>query len=156
MVLSDIFANLGYFGPFTLLIVISITMLLQQYHLDMILLLFVMQSINLVLNYIIKNLLQQKRPSNQTSINFLDQEDSVQYGMPSGHAQQMLSLLVFATFEIGKNVLTLFAFFQTVVTLWQRYSYKKHTLNKLIVGGVIGSFIGMIFLRYKYFIFHAL
>ena len=112
------------------------------------------QMISHLLNIIIKNTLKAPRPDskheefksiNPCLRNYLTIHRH--YGMPSGHAQSVCSQLVFIALFFNNPILTILAACQTIITLWQRYYDKRHSIKQLLVGSIIG--IGMGYIFYK-------
>jgi membrane-associated phospholipid phosphatase len=71
-----------------------------------------------------------------------------QFGMPSGHAQAVVSALTFIALYFKNTALTSVAVLQTGLTLWQRYTSRKHSLLQLAVGSAIGFLVGVAFYFY--------
>jgi membrane-associated phospholipid phosphatase len=66
--------------------------------------------------------------------------------MPSGHAQAVCSEMIFiALYFQNYHWLYVIALAQTLLTLWQRYSYKCHTFKQLLIGSLLGIIIGYFF-----------
>lgn len=93
---------------------------------------------NEVLNKILKYLIKQKRPYGH-SIHLETSDMGIeQYGMPSGHAQSTFFSLVFAWLVTGSKKLFLTEFLVCCMSIFQRYMQKKHTLEQLAVGTLVG------------------
>tara|TARA_B100000686_G_C16767446_1_gene962778 strand:+ start:856 stop:1377 length:522 start_codon:yes stop_codon:yes gene_type:complete len=100
-----------------------------------------------------------KRPS-KTAISSMFSPDipSDSYGMPSGHAQiasVFSTYWIFKTYEdekikeIYKILISIFLIFLVILVMYSRvYWMKCHTMQQVIVGGIIGFIIG--FGLYKY------
>eukprot|EP01083_Nonionella_stella_P034543 94547_1 len=100
------------------------------------------------INKLLKNLIQQERPSG-TAINR-------SYGMPSDHAQLMALLAMFwyslltDNQRFAFNPITqaqnrktiLFLYVVALVVTYSRFYLCLHTFNQLVVGFIIGSFLG--------------
>ena len=71
------------------------------------------------------------------------------FGMPSGHAQSVLSELTFLSLYFKNPFITGIASIQTIITLWQRYITQRHSPIQLFAGGVLGIGTGVVF--YKIF-----
>ena len=69
------------------------------------------------------------------------------YGMPSGHAQTCAFALGFLYFVQKMTPMFMVACFVFVITLYQRWGTKKHTMFQLL----IGSFVGFIFAGFAYY-----
>ena len=76
------------------------------------------------------------------------------FGMPSGHAQAVVSEFTFIALYFQKPLLTLAAFAQVLLTIYQRYATRRHSIQQLIVGSTIGIPVGLIF--YKLFTAYSL
>jgi membrane-associated phospholipid phosphatase len=67
------------------------------------------------------------------------------YGMPSGHAQTAFFITVFLYLSLKhKNLLYLCILFSLLIC-YQRVKFGFHSISQVIVGSIIGSFIGYIF-----------
>jgi len=91
---------------------------------------------NEVLNRVLKPMIQDPRP---VPISPTDT-----YGMPSGHSQLAAYSLVFITLTLReKHYAIIFLFvFLTVATMAQRVITQVHSLEQVIVGGLLGGIIG--------------
>jgi membrane-associated phospholipid phosphatase len=141
--MNKILSQLGYFGPLTLFILLNALMVKRGVtsptsYFSVLL----WQIMSLELNHLLKTLLRKPRPEGATSVNFLDRLDSTDYGMPSGHAQQVFSEFTFIALAFRNKTATLFAAAQSLLTLSQRYSHKKHNMRQLLVGSAIGVAVG--------------
>ena len=107
---------------------------------------------NTLLNYVLKGIIKQPRPSqNEKLINLALNNGRVFsydiYGMPSGHAQSSLysTIFIWLAFQ-NKNILILYLCL-TLLTMYNRINTKSHTILQVIVGAIIGTIMG-------YFIFY--
>lgn len=120
------------------------------------------QFISHLINIVIKNTLKYPRPDSKPE-EFAKLIETVNwknyliihrnFGMPSGHAQSTVSQLTFIGLYFQKPWLTALAALQTGITLWQRYSLKRHSGKQLAAGSLIGSIVGFAFyliITYKY------
>jgi membrane-associated phospholipid phosphatase len=84
------------------------------------------------------------RPTNGKQ--FMEDEfhNSEAYGMPSGHTQTVFCSLVFFYMITRSISWTLIMLFIAICTISQRLIYRKHTLQQIIVGGIIGSVLGYV------------
>ena len=144
---SNVVFSVGYYGPHILFIT-SILMVVGTGLNDplllakQILLLMSWNGMNVWLNGALKKLIKQPRPRNMIKINEQDKEHSHQYGMPSGHAQLAANNLVFIAFLFGNHTITAIAAIQTLLTIYQRYSFRMHTASQLLAGTTIGGVSG--------------
>jgi membrane-associated phospholipid phosphatase len=96
-----------------------------------------------VLNYslvlILKHLIKDPRPSNP--IPYLEDDDNgeVSYGMPSGHAQiSFFSITFLYLTKVRPFTFVALSVFIGCLTLYQRWKFRRHTLEQLVVGTVTG------------------
>ena len=98
---------------------------------------------NILINKLIKNFIQQPRPKNP--IHYSDNEiytNAEQYGMPSGHVQLAVFSVMYL-YMVKRNILWAFmGIFLCAITFYQRWKYRRHTVEQLIAGGIIGTLIG--------------
>jgi membrane-associated phospholipid phosphatase len=153
---NSILSHLGYQGPNILLLSIILMLSYQHYTQPYIFgAVFAWQIVSHLLNVVIKNTLKAPRPDSANDPNFAIVQPTLsnyltihrKYGMPSGHAQAVCSEFVFIALFFQKPWLTAAAGLQTLLTLWQRYAYKRHTLKQLTVGGALGLVLGYGFYR---------
>ena len=149
-IVINILAQLGHAGPLILLVIIiifslytntpkSLNMSTQTY----IIIILIWQIINIVSNTALKEIIKEPRPSNTQNVNAFDAiNPGNDYGMPSGHAQLVFSQLSFIALTFKNNLLTFVAFIQSILTVIQRYQYRKHTAFQLFVGAIIGTLTG--------------
>lgn len=102
---------------------------------------------NSVLNYILKGIIQDPRPSKDTELIRIALHNGKRigsdvYGMPSGHAQNAFYSIAFIHFTFKNYELTFCALLLGLLTMYQRVKYKNHTIYQVIVGAIVGSFVG--------------
>jgi membrane-associated phospholipid phosphatase len=93
---------------------------------------------NYWLNGVLKRVIKQPRPKKMIKINRQDVMSSRGYGMPSGHAQIAVNNLVFIALLFQNETATTLATLQTLLTIYQRYSFRMHSASQLLIGTVIG------------------
>ena len=107
--------------------------------------------LNNILNIILKLLIKAPRPVNnkKTDESFINGEHITfhKFGMPSGHAQNCGYSLSFITMVLNNPFITTLYMLITLISLLQRYLYKRHTILQLIVGLIVG--LGFGFLTYS-------
>ena len=112
------------------------------------------QFISHLINIVIKNTLKYPRPDSKPE-EFNKLAETVNwknyliihrnFGMPSGHAQSTVSQLTFIWLYFQNPWLTALAALQTGITLWQRYSLKRHSGKQLAAGSLMGLTVGFAF-----------
>ena len=106
---------------------------------------------NELLNRVLKPILQDHRPIPISSTD--------KYGMPSGHSQLAAYSLVFMSLLLRKkhygyyDAIILLFIFLTIATMIQRVATKVHSLEQVIVGGLLGGGIGYILQKFASSIF---
>jgi membrane-associated phospholipid phosphatase len=66
------------------------------------------------------------------------------YGFPSGHAQQIVYSVFYLYFVKRSTPFLLLGLFLTGLTVYQRWKFKRHSIKQLLVGSLMGIFIGYI------------
>lgn len=132
-----IFDYVGFKGPIITSTITFVSLLNQpQYALS-----FVVGSVlNYYLILLLKELIKEPRPSNP--IAYIEDniyKGPILYGMPSGHAQ--ISFFSITYLYLTKRPFTIVAlsFFIGCLTLYQRWKFRRHTVEQLAVGTVSGS-----------------
>jgi membrane-associated phospholipid phosphatase len=123
--------NIGYYGPIINFVIGFVCLIKQPIYLYSYL---VFTSINTIINTILKNTIKEPRPNNEPE----------SYGMPSLHAQGIFFVTAYLYFVQGSIMVLLFELFISCLTLYQRWKYKKHTLEQLLVGSLLGIIIAYI------------
>lgn len=106
--------------------------------------------LNVVLNLLIKGIVQEPRPLEDLHI-FNSEKEQLKrigfdrYGMPSGHAQMVFYSVSFLYFVFRSNILLFTTLFLSIITNYQRVKYKNHTIKQVVVGSLVGSFVGYAF-----------
>jgi membrane-associated phospholipid phosphatase len=142
---------IGVFGP----IILSLLTLLLLYYKNYTYysLLFIIGSIlNIMLNIILKFIIKEPRPKEDTNLFNLkklagNRISLDKFGMPSGHAQEVFFNTVFVHLVLNDNRITLFYLIISLITCYQRFKYNNHTIVQLLIGSIIGVFAG--YLLYK-------
>ena len=141
-----IFHLIAFIGP---IILLTITTLLL-WKKETLLFYFILGAIiNIGLNFLLKDLFKEPRPSGneqiiQLAINNGKRFGSQVYGMPSGHAQTAFYCAMFIFLSLNNWKIAAFYLAMALFTCYQRYIYKEHTLWQLFVGSLVGSIMGSI------------
>jgi membrane-associated phospholipid phosphatase len=149
--------NIGYHGPNTLLalIILMIIIIEKKVSYSLIGIVITWQICSHILNITIKNILKYPRPDSGKDPIFSTLVPSVSnfltihknFGMPSGHAQSVLSELTFLILYFKNPFITSISGIQTIITIWQRYITRRHSPIQLFFGGVLGVIIGIVFYK---------
>jgi membrane-associated phospholipid phosphatase len=111
--------------------------------------------IGLILNIILKGIIQQPRPSidkKTFDLMIKNKERYISkygipydiYGMPSGHSQSVLFSTIFIYFAFHNTKLTIIYLLISIITVFQRVIQNHHTVLQVIVGSMIGLIIGYV------------
>ena len=148
---------IGYHGPINLLLLILIMFSVTKTVHAVYLCIFVIvwQLINIFINVVIKNTLKSPRPDSYKNKNFKNLTPTMynyfdihrNFGMPSGHAQAVISEVTFILLYFKRPIITTFSIMQACITLWQRYITRRHSAKQLLVGSIIGIATGMGFYK---------
>jgi membrane-associated phospholipid phosphatase len=134
----EIVQILGYRGPILLFFITILVLQKQALFLYIYLFSFF---VNDLLNKVLKIWIQEKRPYGYDH-NYNMEKPFIghdKYGMPSGHSQSVSFSLFFTWIVTGSKTLFLGEFILCLMTLYQRWNQKKHTIQQLIVGFLVGS-----------------
>ena len=150
-------SHIGYQGPNTMLLLILIMLftVVQSSNIYLYIYVIVWQIISHLINLTIKNTLKHPRPDSDKNENFKNLKPSIDnyltihrnFGMPSGHAQAVISQLVFIALYFQQPILTTVSIMQAGLTLWQRYATHRHSIKQLIAGSMIGVIVGVSFYK---------
>lgn len=134
-----IFDVLGFYGPIIIAVIVSIVLRTRPKYifLYIIFLLF-----NNELNKIFKLVFRENRPENPIPFLQIEKYQGVQaYGMPSGHAQSVSYSCVFMYMLTGLSYWLYIAAFIAILTCFQRWKYRRHSIEQIIVGILFGIIV---------------
>jgi membrane-associated phospholipid phosphatase len=154
-IFENSFDYIGHNGPIITFVITCFYLIVINKHLYLIVFLGGFW-FNLIMNDVSKSVIREPRPTGQ--IPYYIKEDfkgSQIYGMPSGHAQICFYNLGFLNFVKSTtykftNITLLISLIVSLTTLYQRFKYRRHTIQQLFVGSLFGFFIS--FGIYKIFI----
>jgi len=129
----------GYNGPYILLL-LSIILLAGRFN-AFLLGYIIFSFINKQLNDILKMHFKQSRPSGQI-YNNIDNDKFVGsqlFGMPSGHAQSISFSIMYLYFVTKSIHIFLLMGFIWGLTVLQRHKYKRHSIEQLGAGTIVGG-----------------
>jgi len=147
--IATIYNYVGFFGPY-ILTLFSMFFMFQNPNYNMWLFL-IFNLINIVLNFILKNVLKDPRPNNEKKFMNIQRLNIDKYGMPSGHAQVAwynVGIIMLNTIPISIKLISLVI---ACLTMYQRYNFNNHSVIQLFVGTVIGllfAYISDYFIKY--------
>jgi membrane-associated phospholipid phosphatase len=149
MVGREIAGYIGSFGPAMILCVIVVEEVYDGASTTRIVWLLLWQPMSIILNTWLKEVINEERPPGGEHINMIEEViDIGSKGMPSGHAQMVASALTFVLLSGSNATLAFITGLQSVITIWQRLAYKKHTIEQVMAGLFVGAIYTMLFLSY--------
>ncbi len=92
-----------------------------------------------LLNIILKSIIKEPRPKNQIKFNG---KIAQYYGMPSGHAQSATFNSVIFCYQINNIYAYIFSIIICIITFYQRYKYRRHTILQIFFGSITGLLFG--------------
>jgi membrane-associated phospholipid phosphatase len=141
---NNIFDTIGFNGPIIVGIITIYQLLKRKLYL---IAFFIFYYFNTFINEELKMYIKQERPKDGKNYSNENNSGAHVYGMPSGHAQSVFFSLTFLHLVIQSEILLIINLFIASLTMYQRWSYKKHTIEQLIAGAIAGVFIAYISFR---------
>ena len=133
MISNEIIENIGIFSPWVLLLFSSWILRKQKIYLYFYIIGFFL---DILLNMGLKEIFHEKRPY---------QEQTKDYGMPSGHAESAVFCWTFLWYMFPKlSWFTAIGALLVICTEIHRYVYRRHTLEQLLVGSLVGFFMAQL------------
>lgn len=137
--MSQVLDSIGFFGPGVLFIDSIWRLLKQRPYLWGYLATF---GLNYTVNQFLKGWIKQPRPEGGRSFMGESYKGAENYGMPSLHAQSTAVSIAFLFLVKGFSYWTILELFVLVLVIYQRFMYKRHTLEQLAVGTMVGFVVG--------------
>jgi len=142
----NFFLSIGYFGEF---VAFFITLaLIYKNHIYSIIYIIVFL-LNASINQYLKAYIKEDRP--KKPVKFLDSDNFSQhsFGMPSGHSQNTFFSIMYAYLVTRRFIpWILFLLVVGIITIYERYKYRNHTISQLFTGAILGSTIA--YLTYSF------
>lgn len=148
--MQSVFDILGYYGPSLLMLLNVWNLRYRAFHIF----LFATYILGVILlTKLLKGWIRDPRPYgynhpiNNEWMHDFDYSGSEIYGMPSGHSATIFFSLVYLYLYSPKPMKTTYMIlggFISILTLYQRYHYRKHTIVQLVVGAILGCLLAYI------------
>lgn len=133
----NIFDSVGFWGP----VILNIMALFQLWKRSAYLygyVIFIL--LNSLLNNVLKILIKEPRPADYNKYDDPGNYTAMQkYGMPSGHSQSVIFTTTYLWLATQSVYLLFTGLFISMLTLYQRWKFKKHTIAQLMAGALVGS-----------------
>ena len=98
--------------------------------------------LNFFINYILKGIIRAPRPDSK-NIKIEDKyryiTDFDRFGMPSGHSQSVWFSTIFVYLATQQIYTAFYMALFSIVTMVQRVTYRRHSVNQVIVGALLGG-----------------
>ena len=131
---------LDYIGQMSISYFLLINLLLSiVYKNNLFLLIVISDILSELLNILLKGIIQEPRPKNQIKFN---NHKASYYGMPSGHAQNATFQSLILCYQLNNIYSYIFSLLVCILTFYQRYKYRRHTLSQIFFGGLTGLLFG--------------
>ena len=150
--LLKLISTIGQNGP---IILFALSVFLLRNKCNLLFYYIIFYVIGLILNIILKGIIQQPRPSidkKTFDLMIKNKERYISkygvpydiYGMPSGHSQSVLFSTIFIYFAFHNIKLTIIYLLISIITVSQRVIENHHTVLQVIVGSMFGLIIGYV------------
>lgn len=140
--------DIGFFAP---MILFTLSIILLWSHIKYLNVYFIFFIVNSLLNKVLKQFIQEPRPvklSEQIIYkNYENTTGSSIYGMPSAHAQSVTFSTIYTYLVTKTEGVLICGGFISILSLVQRYRFKRHSIKQLIVGSLLG--VGVAFIGYN-------
>jgi hypothetical protein len=139
MDISYVFDVIGYYGPlFQALIVLFVI----HTNINIVFIYTLCWLLSNVFNIFLKRIIKQGRPPNQVHTDI--EKICRNYGMPSYHMQCSAFSIAFLFFMTMSYLLLVLTSILGGLSFHQRYKYRRHTFQQLVVGTIVGGILGWI------------
>jgi membrane-associated phospholipid phosphatase len=131
--------DIGFYGPIILFILTIIMLWGSLKYLNVFL---IFSFLNIIINNILKNIIKAPRPHNPNKniiYNKFEKTNGIDtYGMPSGHAQSVSFATLYMYLVTKSEGLLIGSSFIGMLSLLQRYRFKRHSIKQLLIGVIVG------------------
>jgi len=138
---TNVLDYIGFLGPILLLFISIFKLWNQPPYWRAYLVMFF---INSAINQVLKLWIRQERPTGGQTIMGEPYSGANVFGMPSAHTQSIFFSLTYLYLVKRSNTILIIELFIALLTIYQRFKYKQHTMEQLCIGAVIG--IGIAYL----------
>jgi hypothetical protein len=130
---KDVIVTIGSYAPIIESLIVFYCLMNQRPYLHGYLVFLI---VNFFINYILKMTIREPRPMNGNN--------PENYGMPSKHAQTLFFSITFLYLVKQDLLFLILGLFLAVLTIYQRFTYYRHTIEQLFVGSLIGTVVGYV------------
>jgi membrane-associated phospholipid phosphatase len=140
----NIVETIGYQGPYISLLITSVALLDQKKYLGSFILFYF---VDYYIIGLLKQIIKEPRPKGYLDKEYDDggnYDGIASYGMPSGHSAIVWYSTVFLWIVKQSPYLLIIELVICFNTMYQRWSYKKHSVVQIAVGMLVGGSIAWI------------
>jgi membrane-associated phospholipid phosphatase len=150
-IIDSIINHVGFNGPMINFAITFVLLFYQKTYLYGFLLCYL---VNALVNKFLKGIFKQPRPTDGKSVYAIEDYSGVErYGMPSGHAQTVSFIITYMYLVKKRSVWLMIEIGIAGITMYQRFSSNRHTVEQLSVGFAVGMIVGIAsFYSVKYII----
>lgn len=140
MPMGMFFDGIGFYGPILVIGVICIALYKQQKYM-WIYVIFIF--VNNYINRGLKLIILENRPSKPIPFSrYENYKHAEMYGMPSGHASAIGFSIIYLLLVKGYSSWVICCMFIGILTMYQRWKYRRHTAEQVMIGVITGSIFG--------------
>ena len=145
--------TIGFNGP--IILFFSTIINIRNHHIFVFFYL-IFSIISVIINKLLKILIKEKRPYGNEIYKDTSDMKIEKYGMPSGHSQNVFFSVMISWLVTHSTKYLLFDLIISLITVYQRWHEKKHTIKQLFVGSIVGIVLAFVTYYsadyYKYYI----
>jgi membrane-associated phospholipid phosphatase len=135
-----VFDGIGFYGPIIVIVIISISLQTQQKYMWVYLGFIV---INNWVNRWLKLVFLESRPTRPIPFSKYEKYTHAEmYGMPSGHASAIGFSIIYLLLVKGFGYWAIVCICIGILTMYQRWKYRRHTVEQVAAGLITGSIFG--------------
>lgn len=138
----------GSYGP---AILIAVALLLLRNTPNHLVVFSIGTLLNLSINYVLKGIIREPRPDSKNlkiEDRYRNITDFNKFGMPSGHSQSVWFSTIFVFLSTQQPYNAFYMALFSVVTMVQRVAYRRHSVNQVLVGAILGVALACVAFSY--------
>jgi membrane-associated phospholipid phosphatase len=134
--------GVGFYGPIIVILCIGIAL----YKLPKYMWVFFIGIItNGILNKYLKSIFLEDRPLHPIPFSKYEKYSGIEkYGMPSGHSASIGFSIIYLLLVKPNSVWVPICIAIGILTLYQRWKYRRHTVEQIVIGFITGGLFGWI------------
>lgn len=142
MSISTFLDGIGFYGPLLLLFIVLYALRNQPKYMWVF---FIAIFANNFFNKWLKSVFLEERPKNPIMFSkYETYKDIESYGMPSGHASAVGFSVIYLFLVKSHSIWLPVSIFIAILTMYQRVKYRRHTIEQVFAGAIVGGVCGWI------------